>query len=256
MNIDNKSTRMTSSLSSFTRDIRDYQKTVSQQKEYDPEEFVIKQNMLRIIYYKLYKSKYNNLLRSVTLRHKLKNPPELKKALNNWVNSALTLSQYNIEFLDKIKSLLILKNEASTPAKIALGSRYLASAKQFGKAGIQGTKEIFSKIHFNSLNSQFADETIEDNISKLEEKVRRTKIDIIDKRKDFLIELDKRNDSNKTYADIESGVLNKDLYLKFEEYLKEYETKNTLNLSELYPGLLEDIKLWVKFSSLSVQPPP
>ena len=75
-----------------------------------------------------------------------------------------------------------------------------------------------------------------------------------------------KSDKDQTIKDIASAPLTynndpnledkKNIYLQFEEYLKEYETKKQINLSETYPGLVEDIRLWVKFSSLYAPPPP
>ena len=251
-------------LSNFTKKIRElYQTHVDLSKKYNPQvynskEFGIKINTIQKIYYRLYKSKYNDLLRAATLFHKIKKPPDLKFTILEWFKSSLKVADEYRKFLDQMKALLPLQNTAPPPVEIPLFSRPTQALSQFSTKGFKGVKNVYTQKEYqNSLNSQLFDNL------QLETKMYESKIKNIEEKGLFIFQLAK-SDKEQSIKDIASGVLNydpnpeKNLYLKFEEYLSEYVTKKQKEQADfnLSTGLLKDIKLWVKFSSLSLQPPP
>ena len=213
--------------------------------------FQLKQSILTIIYYELYKTKYDDLLRASMFFEQITD----KSLVSAWYDSSIKLSDALRIFLKvSIEPLLTRKNEAERPvdpSDLKFGTRGIQFAKGFTAGLMQGksvketavgtAKELYGKkIYKNSINT---------NLNYIK-KPKETEDNGLE---DPLFELKKLNDANKNaFKEKLNGSADKSFLSIFAKPLKR-DAKLGLKdkLKTHKPGssqeLVDDIDLWGKF---------
>ena len=209
--------------------------------------FELKKSILKIIYYELYKTKYDDLLRASIFFEKITD----NSLVNDWYDSSIKLSDALRKFLkDSFKPLLTRENEAGErpidPKDLKPGTRVLGFAHALvkGQTAKDTAKELYGKKTYkNSINTDLI--TIKGTNGE-----------------DSLFELKETNDGHK-------NAFNNKLKTTSDSKLENIFTRPLTRILKLglkdklkthKPGtsqeLLDDIDLWSKFwKSLPSQTP-
>jgi len=217
--------------------------------------FPLKQSILKIIYYELYKTKYDDLLRASIFYEKITD----KSLVNDWYDSSIKLSDALRKFLkDSFKPLLTRENEAGErpvdPQDLRPGTRLLGFTKGLAQGVVQGKSVIAASK--DTAKDLYGKKTYKNSINTDLISIKGTNGE------DSLFELKETNDGHK-------NAFNNKLKTTSDSKLENIFTRPLTRILKLglkdklkthKPGtsqeLLDDIDLWSKFwKSLPSQTP-